>query len=128
MQGNWTSRTSGPAQAASLAEATLSKEVLVFLQGKNPYGDQIYSYVLVALRNLAPLKAKLASHVDFSPSEFGSVIAAGQGYPPDEVVAELAESYNMYDTPISALGQVPAEPIIPQAPKFWGDDEAEEIN
>src|SRR4051812_38059895 len=99
MVSKWTTPQAGPTPASSEIsdEELLDKMVVIFLQGKNVFGDRIYSYVELALRNLKTLKAKMDSGEDFSPSDFGTVIAAGTGYPSDELKAEMAATYNMVD-------------------------------
>ncbi len=70
---------------------------VVLLQGKNTFGDMIYCYVKVIVPNMEKLQTALQSSASFNPSDFGEVIAAGKGAPPDEVRAEIARTYPMLE-------------------------------
>jgi hypothetical protein len=70
---------------------------VVLLQGKNTFGDMIYCYVKVILPNMEKLQKALQSSASFNPSDFGEVIAAGKGAPPDSVRAEISSTYPMLE-------------------------------
>ncbi len=72
---------------------------IILLQGKNTFGDMIYCYVKVTLPNMQKLQAALKMGGNFSPSDFGEVIAAAKGQPSAEVKAEIGRLYPMLDTP-----------------------------
>ena len=108
------------AVSADISEELLDKNLVIFLQGKNVFGDRIYSYLELTLRSLRDLKAKMDSGADFSPSDFGTVLAAGTGYPSDEIKQEMAEKYNMVDLPPPR----PASVTVAQ-PGVWGDEEGD---
>lgn len=122
---NWISRTAGKSSGAPVAidEDLLDEEVIFFMQGKNSFGDAIYSYVLLTLRNLQRLKKALDEKVKFHPSDFGTVVAAGKGVPSDELRAEMAATYNMVDLPAPTSVALPQPPV---QPKLWDDTMDEE--
>ena len=62
---------------------------VILLQGKNTAGIDIFSYVKVNLPNIKRLYSALNSGKDFSPSDFGTVLASGEGVPPDEVRQQM---------------------------------------
>lgn len=62
---------------------------VILLQGKNTTGTSIYSYVKVTLPNIKRLYAALNSGKDFSPGDFGTILAEGEGVPSDELRAEM---------------------------------------
>lgn len=83
---------------------------VILLQGKNSLGELIYSYVRVTLPNIKKLYSALNSGEDFSPSDFGTIIAKGKGDPPDELRAEMATTDNTLQ-PIPPITFQPATPI-----------------
>ncbi len=68
---------------------------VMLLQGKNSFGDMIYSYIKVTLPNIKLLYAAINSGNDFSPSDFGTIIASGKGIPSEELKKEMSDTYNM---------------------------------
>ncbi|MCX7092018.1 MAG: hypothetical protein NTY50_01010 [Methylobacter sp.] len=83
---------------------------VILLQGKNSFGNVIYSYVQVALPNIKKLYSALNSSEDFSPSDFGTIIAAGEGEPSDELRAEMAITYKTLQ-PITPATFPPVTPL-----------------
>ena len=100
-------------------DEALNEKVVVLLQGKNIYGDPIYTYIQLTLKNLISLRDKMLSRADFMPAEYGTVIAAGKGEPSAELRSEMAVTYNMIDVPKPALPAAKAY-AVPQ-PKLWDD-------
>ena len=86
---------------------------IIFLQGKNTFGDLVYCYVKVMLPDIDRMNAILQGDAGFNPSDFGQVIAAGKGEPTLEVKAELALTYPMLNQPkpINLPNLVSAAPI-----------------
>ncbi|TAE79746.1 MAG: hypothetical protein EAZ74_05855 [Alphaproteobacteria bacterium] len=81
-------------------EDLLSKEDIVMLmQGKNPYGERIYCYLRLSINNLRRMKEAIINKEKFMPSDFGEVLAAGSGQPAPELRAEMAVTYGMMQTP-----------------------------
>ncbi|HUZ34830.1 MAG TPA: HEAT repeat domain-containing protein [Streptosporangiaceae bacterium] len=78
----------------------LETEVVISVQGHNKQGDSVYSYIQLTGRSLRRLFAAMEAGVNFVPSDYGEVLAAGKGTPPPEVVKEMTEKYNMMETPL----------------------------
>lgn len=116
MSSKWVSKPI-PEKAANGMNSLDSQFVVLLLYGKNTFGDKIYSYIKINLPNLPSLKTAIKSGKGFNPSDFGEVIAAGKGEPPNEVRAEIAAMYQVLDT------QKPQQPTTP-APtekKAWDE-------
>lgn len=96
----------------------MEENVVLLMQGKNNFGDKIYSYLKISLSDLPKLRSAIQGHEPFNPSDFGSVVAAGQGVPTDEVKAEIAAMYNTLEP--SKLTQ-PATPAPPPEEKAWDE-------
>ena len=62
-----------------LDEALLNEKVVILLQGKNIYGDNIFTYLQLSLKSLQLLRDKMRKTEDFMPAEYGEVLAAGRG-------------------------------------------------
>lgn len=71
---------------------------VILLQGRNSFGDMIYSYVKVTLPNIKKLYSTLNSGKDFSPSDFGTIVASGKGKPSEELKKEMEDTYRV-DSP-----------------------------
>lgn len=76
------------------AELFKDEYAVILLQGKNSLGTMIFSYVKVTLPDIKRLYAALNSGEDFSPGDFGIIVAEGEGEPSDELRAEIATTYN----------------------------------
>ena len=109
------SRNSTP---VTLDEELLDEEVVILLQGKNVFGDPIFSYLKLTLRNLQELKLKMQESANFMPSDYGTVLAAGKGEPSEELRSEMAVTYNMVDVP-----KARPENFNVSNPNLWEDDE-----
>lgn len=113
-----TSAFSKNSTPVELDDALLNEKVVILLQGKNVYGDQIYTYLQLTLRSLQQLRDKMRKQEDFLPGEYGEVIAAGKGDPSPELRSEMAVTHNMIDVPRPK----PPEPAYAVAqPKIWDD-------
>ena len=121
----WTMRSiRNPAiTVATVDEEHLDKEVVVLLNSINVFGDKVYSYVKLTIRNFLAIGDKIARKEKFMPSEFGTVLAAGKGYPDEELQKEMQENYNMQ--PITPPAQRALPPIAPRA---WGDEGSDDID
>jgi hypothetical protein len=120
MNTNWkTGAYSKNSTPVSVDEEMLKEVVVILLQGKNVYGDQIYTYLKLSLKNLIAMREKMVKKQDFMPGEYGEVVAAGKGVPSAELRSEMAVTHNMIDVP---KPQTPATQsyAIPQ-PKLWED-------
>lgn len=96
-----------------LDEALLDEEVVIFMTGRNVYGDQTYAYLKLSLRNMHKLKLAMDAGQQFMPSDFGTVLAAGKGQPSDEVKAEMALTYNLIDIPKPAIARPKPSTVQP---------------
>lgn len=76
-----------------MSKVDMNKFVVILLYGKNSFGDTIYSYLKITLGGIEKLKAAMLLGLPFTPSDFGSIIAAGRGEPTDEVKAEIGGMY-----------------------------------
>jgi len=92
--------------------------VVLLLRGKNSFGDKIFSYVKIHLPNLPRLKSAIVSGGGFNPSDFGEVVAAGRGEPTEEIKAELAATYKVFEGQTS--GGVTSNPT-PTPQKSWDE-------
>jgi hypothetical protein len=91
MNTTWkTSAFSKNSTPVELDEQLLNEKVVILLQGKNVYGDQIFTYLQLTLRSLQLLRAKMVKTEDFMPAEYGTVLAAGKGEPSAELRSEMA--------------------------------------
>ncbi len=96
---------------------------VMLLQGKNSFGDMIYSYVKVALPNIKLLYAALNSGKDFAPSEFGTIIASGKGIPSEELKNEMSATYDMLNSANPSFSMNKDNMINPAALKKKAWDE-----
>ena len=100
MSSDWVaSAFSKNSTVLEIDEELLEEEVVILLSGRNRFGDQIYSYLKLTLRNLQELKKALKEKQEFMPADFGTVLAAGRGEPSPELRSEMAITYNMIDKP-----------------------------
>lgn len=108
--------------AEKFGELFKDEYAVILLQGKNSFGDIIYSYVEVTLPNIKLLYSALNSGEDFTPSDFGKVLEAGKGEPSEELKAEMATRYNMLQ-PIQPATFQPnkSTQAIPIAKKAWDE-------
>lgn len=120
MSTTWkTSAFSKNSTPVELDDALLNEKVVILLQGKNVYGDAIFTYLQLSLRSLQLLRDKMRRTEDFMPAEYGEVLAAGRGEPSAEMRAEMAVTHNMVDVPRPKPAAPPSY-AVPQ-PKLWDD-------
>lgn len=116
MTGKWTASSfSSNSTPISIDESLMKDEVVILLQGKNRFGDAIFSYVKLNLEKLIEMKRSMLRGQDFMPSDFGSVLAAGRGEPSVELRSEMAVRYKMIDKPVNTA---PAPQEKPKLPSF----------
>jgi hypothetical protein len=119
MSTNWkTGAYSKNTTPVSVDEALLNEKGVILLQGKNVYGDQIFTYLELTLKSLIQLRDKMRRKEDFMPAEYGTVLAAGKGDPSAELKSEMAVTHQMIDVPKPKVAPAPA--AVPQ-PKLWDD-------
>ncbi len=120
MNTTWkTSAFSKNSTPVEIDEQLLNEKVVILLQGKNIYGDQIYTYLELTLKSLQQLRDKMRKQEDFMPAEYGTVLAAGKGEPSAELRSEMAVTHNMIDVP-KPRPSAPPTYAVPQ-PKLWDD-------
>ena len=121
MNTTWkTSAFSKNSTPVELDEALLNEKVVILLQGKNVYNDQIFTYLQLTLRSLQQLRDKMRAAEDFMPAEYGTVLAAGKGEPSAEMRSEMAVTHNMVDVPRPKPAAAAPAYAVPQ-PKLWDD-------
>lgn len=120
MATKWSSTTLGKTDSSKDLEELFKDEyAVILLQGRNVFGDMIYSYVKVGLSNIKPLYTALQSGQNFNPSDFGMVVAAGKGEPAEDVKAEIAMTYQMLE-PIKTVS-FPAVAQAAAEKKAWDE-------
>lgn len=97
-------------------ELLLREDIVMLLQGKNAHKERVYSYVKLSIVNLRRMKDAIMQKEEFIPSDFGEVLAAGSGYPPPELRAEMGIQYGMMQAPKIE----PERPALMQKP-LWDD-------
>ncbi|WP_331251132.1 PDZ domain-containing protein [Rhizorhabdus dicambivorans] len=90
---------------AEIDDDLLNEKVVIMLQGKNIYGDQIYTYLQLTLNSLQDMRDMMRAEKDFMPKDFGTVLAAGKGAPSRKTRAWLAELHNMVEVPRSRASE-----------------------
>jgi hypothetical protein len=87
------------ADSLEISDEVLEKEAVILAEGLNMFGDQVYSYLKFPMRNFIRLRDAMAAGENFTPSDYGTVIAAGRGEPPQELKDEMRIQYGLVDTP-----------------------------
>ncbi len=107
--------------SADFGELFKDEYAVILLQGKNNFGNMIYSYVEVTLPNIKRLYAAINSGEDFTPSDFGTIVASGTGLPPEELRKEMASTHNMMQPIAPAVFQPASYQNIPNEKKAWDE-------
>lgn len=119
MKNNWSAQGFGKHVSPDLIEDKyLQTEVVIFLQGTNMFGNQVFLYLKLFGSALKEMFAKMHNGENFKPSDYGTVIAAGTGTPPESLRNEMKAEYNMVDVPIA---QQPVK-LHSLQPKFFDDE------
>ncbi len=117
MKNNWSTPGFGKHVAPDLvSDEYLETEVVILLQGTNLFGDRVYSYLQLLGNALKEMFARMQAGENFKPADYGTVLAAGRGEPPEEVRKEMKEKYDMIDVPTPK-----PRPISNFQPKFFDD-------
>lgn len=98
-------------------EELMDELVVILMQGKNMFGDKVYCYVRLTIRDMKKMRTKMQAKENFNPSDFGTVVAAGRGDPTDEVKAEIAMMYKTLDDKAAP----PAQAAPPPQQKAWDE-------
>lgn len=109
MTAQWSTKGLGNATPPGGGDL-MNEHVVILMQGKNTFGDRIYSYLKITLGDLKRMQAAVQQGNPFNPSDFGSVVAAGKGEPPEEVKAEIAGMYKVLDNKSDSGSAAPAPP------------------
>ena len=80
-------------------ELLAREDIIMLMQGKNAFNERIYCYLRLSINNLRNMKEAILRKEQFMPSDYGEVLAAGNGYPPPELRAEMAVTYGMMQAP-----------------------------
>ena len=108
MTGNWTTKAfSQNSTPVELDDTVLDEKVVILLQGDNSFGDEVYSYLQLTIRQLQKMRQHLVDGSRFMPSDFGTVLAAGKGEPSPELRSEMAVTYGMVDKPGAGVRTTP---------------------
>jgi len=89
----------GQSDELQISDELLAQEAVILAQGKNMFGDAIYSYIKFPMRNFRKLRTSMQAGENFKPSDYGEVIAAGRGEPSQELKDEMREQWGLVDTP-----------------------------
>lgn len=77
----------------------LEQVVVILVQGTNLFGDKVYSYVEMTMSKMREMAEKIGRNENFKPSDFGRVISAGRGDPPENVRKEMEDEHKLVDVP-----------------------------
>ena len=100
----WVSAFSkGNQEVAPLTEEEKQKlgdeEIVLLINGYNNFGDKIYNYIKLPLKNIEQLIRAVDIGGRFDLHEYGEVVAAGMGIPTPEVRQEMESQYRMISFP-----------------------------
>ena len=119
MTTQWNTRGMNPAgPVPGMDPSILDEFVVILMQGKNTFGDRIFSYLKVTINDLKRMQAAATSGTPFNPSDFGTVVAAGKGEPTPEIRAEVESMYKVLS---SGRTQPQAPAAAPAQPKSWDE-------
>lgn len=111
MSTKWSTEVLGSGGKPDFASLLKDEFTVILFRGKNAFGDLIYCYLKISFGDMEKLQVAIDAPGTFNISDYGSVIAAGKGEPPDEVKAEVAAAYPMLEKPrplASGTGAAPA--------------------
>ena len=94
----------------------------MLLRGKNVFDDFIYCYLKVSYADIARLDAAISGAEGFNLRDFGTVLAAGKGEPPEDVKAEIALTYpTLGAQQAQSVDTVTSTPAAPIEKKAWDE-------
>jgi hypothetical protein len=101
-------------EAIDMNQVDLQKAEVMLIYCKNAEGKPVYNYVRMTLRQIEQLKAAVLVGRPFNPSDFGTIIASGQGEPTESVKKEIAEQYYVLSAETKPVAAPPAtQPASP---------------
>lgn len=118
MATQWNTKVFGEDGDSPTYNESLGDAVVLLLRGKNTFGDRIYSYLKVAGEDLSRMQSAASSGQPFNPSDYGTVVAAGQGEPTAEVRQEIESTYKVL---ASGTQQAQAPVAPPPEEKGWSE-------
>ena len=117
MSGKWVTKVTGKTPPVDDLSHLKDEIVTLLIQGKNAFGDDIYSYIELPIANIERVRSALASGQRFMPSDYGTVVAAGRGQPSEEIKNEVGKNqYMIYFEPTTL-------PNLVSPPKIWGNQD-----
>ncbi len=107
MSTQWNTKSIGK-NLDLMQNGLLEEEIVILLNGKNSFGNRIYSFLKLKLKDAMRIHTAIQEGEQFNPSDYGTVVAAGTGDPPDDVRMEIASQYKFVNT---TRGIVPADTV-----------------
>lgn len=77
----------------------MDEKVTIALIGKNVIGERMFAYLHLRYGKLIELRETLGGKGNFLPSDYGEVIAAGEGEPSEELHAWMVVQYGLMAAP-----------------------------
>ena len=95
MTTQWNTQPFGDGKTPPNYDESLGDSLVLLMRGKNTFGDRIYSYLKVSAGDLNRMQTAISQGETFNPSDYGTVVAAGQGEPSAEVKQEIESTYKV---------------------------------
>lgn len=108
MAGKWVTKSTGSTPPIDDFSNIEGENGVLLFQGKNTFGDDIYCFLQLPLKNIETVKSHLAAGHNFVPSQFGTVLAAGRGQPSEEAKEEIGRTHFMIYFEPARLPNMPA--------------------
>lgn len=80
---------------------------MLLLTGSNGFGDQIFCYLQFPYKYYDELKSRIESKESFDPRQYGSIVAAGLGFPSEEVQKEIHQEFGYVPVTINEPEPIP---------------------
>lgn len=111
MSDNWVTKAVGKTQPVQ-DYAGVGKELTILLiLGRNIFGDDIYTYLKLPYAQIENVKKQLDSGQNFTPSHYGTVLAAGRGKPNPDITEEVGlPEFIIHAQPKPGIGKPPQKP------------------
>ncbi|MEH1863955.1 MAG: toll/interleukin-1 receptor domain-containing protein [Nostoc sp.] len=76
-------------------ELLKKEDIVMFIKGKNSYGQPIFTYLKLSILQLRAMKHAIIEKAVFEPSDFGKVLVSGEGHPSEETQAIMNRQYGL---------------------------------
>lgn len=76
-------------------EVLREREITILIRGKNIHDEEIYCYLKTPLKHYPIIKQMLENQERFDIRDFGEVVEAGEGEPPEEVRERMKRDFDM---------------------------------